>query len=148
MLNHGGLTLVSRPFFEWGKFTMQLIRSAFTIADLLRAPASCFKEGKSLVLRNISIRSKLVILCQSNPLSFSTAAIDEVYKIILPKMIHARFAVVFRHWKSIHCEKHEVALRPKLKASVKVNNGKDYKKRPAAEQPGESVADTKMTKIT
>ena len=148
MLNHGGLTLVSRHFFNWGKSTMQYIRDAFTVDDIQQAPKNCFKNGKKRVLQSISIRSQLVLLCKAHPLSFTSAAIDEVYNIILPKMIHARFAVVFRHWKGLHCQKHEVAFRTKMKASVKENDGKEYKKRSAAEQPDESVSDTKMMKIS
>ena len=69
-----------------------------------------------------------------------------MYHIVLPKMIHARFAVVFRDWKQLHCQKHEVSLRTKLKATVKDN--KDTKKRVATDQPAdEPVANIKSAKI-
>jgi len=45
--------------------------------------------------------------------------IEEVYQIILPKMINSRFSVVLRKWKEAHCQKHEMSLRSSLKAGVK-----------------------------
>ena len=51
-------------------------------------------------------------------MSFQQGAIDEVYRIILQKIVHSRFAVVFRLWKEEHCQKHDVSLRSKLKASL------------------------------
>eukprot|EP00986_Skeletonema_menzelii_P020755 scaffold32210_cov114-Skeletonema_menzelii.AAC.1 len=144
MLNHGGLTLVSKEFFEWGKLTMQSIRDAFTMDHIKSAPRSCFNDRKKYVLQNKSIRSSFFISCQSSPLSFSAKTISTVYDIIVPKMIHARFAVVFRQWKQLHCRKHEVSLRTKLKATVK-----DDKKRAATNQHAdESVVNNKMAKIT
>lgn len=73
-------------------------------------------------------------------MSFQQGAIDEVYGIILQKIVHSRFAVVFRRWKEEHCQKHDVSLRSKLKASVDTNKSskQQKQKRPAPEQPDES----------
>mmetsp|Transcript_12469 Transcript_12469/g.17902 ORF Transcript_12469/g.17902 Transcript_12469/m.17902 type:complete len:132 (+) Transcript_12469:93-488(+) len=70
-------------------------------------------------------------------MSFQQGAIDEVYRIILQKIVHSRFAVVFRLWKEEHCQKHDVSLRSKLKASVDTNKSskQQKQKRPAPEQP-------------
>ena len=105
MLNHGGLTLVSKQFFEWGKLTMKTIRDAFTLDHIQRAPRNCFNDGKRRVLQNKSIHSHFLFACKSIPSFLSHAAMNKVYHIILPKMIHARFAVVFRDWKQLHCQK-------------------------------------------
>jgi hypothetical protein len=148
MLNHGGLTLVSREFFEWGKITMKIIRSKFTVEVIQQDPRNCFKNAKDSVLKNASIRTLFVSSCNKlNQLSFSTKAIDKVYKIIVPKVIHARFAVEFRQWKELYCKKHEsVAFRTQLKATVKDDNGN--KKRAAENQAAadESVVN-KIAKI-
>jgi hypothetical protein len=84
------------------------------------------------------------------PKNNNNNAIDEVYTIILQKMIHSRFAVVFRRWKEEHCQKHDVSLRSKLKASVDNNKGKQQPKRPATEQPDddESAIDVKKAKTS
>jgi hypothetical protein len=150
MVNCGGLTLVSKYFFGWGKDAMKVIRDSFTPRDMKQNLRDCFKNGKLSVMRNTFIRSKFESLCQSSPMSFGEDAIDEVYNIILPKMIHSRFAVVFRRWKEEHCQKHDVSLRSKLKASVDNNKSKQKPKRLAPEQPDddESAIDVKKAKTS
>ncbi len=124
MVNCGGLTLVSKYFFGWGKDAMKVIRNSFTQHDMKQNLRTCFKKGKQRVMDDNSIHSDFVSLCQSSPMSFGRDAIDEVYGIILRKMIHSRFAVVFRRWKEEHCPKHDVSLRSKLKADNKRANNR------------------------
>ena len=96
---------------------------------------SCFKDGKHLVMHNSSIHSKFVSLCQSPSMNFRQDAIEEVYQIILRKMIHFRFAVVFRRWKEQHCQKHDMSLRSNLKACVDKNKKSKETKQPATPHP-------------
>lgn len=135
MVNCGGLTLVSKHYFEWGKKAMKHIRNSFTPNLMTQNLRTCFREGKREVMESKLIRHEFVKVCQSSPMSFQMDAIDEVYKIILQKMVHSRFAVVFRQYKEERCQKHNVSLRGKLKASVDTKR----KKRPAPSvQPDES----------
>jgi ribosomal protein L12E/L44/L45/RPP1/RPP2 len=79
-------------------------------------------------MNNQSIRSDFVLLkCASK---FSRDSIDKVFEVIIRKVVHARFAVVFRQWKEVNCKKHEVATRAQLKATVP--GGKKGEKRHAA----------------
>ena len=80
-------------------------------------------------------------------MKFQQDAIKEVYQIILRKMIHSRFAVVFRRWKEEHCQKHDMSLRSSLKAGVdKIKKSKDTK-RPATPHPA-GVDNNKKSKDT
>ena len=127
LLNNGGLTLVSKEFFDWGRKVMQLVRSSFTPEDIRKNLRNCFKNGKRKVMDNHSIRSEFVLKCMSK---FSRDSIDKVFAVIIRKVVHARFAVVFRQWKEVNCKKHEVSTRAQLKATVP--DGKKGKKRHAA----------------
>jgi len=135
MVNCGGLTLVSSYFFEWGKDAMEVIRNAFTQERMKQNLRSCFKDGKHLVMHNSSIHSKFESLCQSPSMNFQQDAIEEVYQIILRKMIHSRFAVVFRQWKEQHCQKHDMSLRSNLKAGVDKNKKSKVTKQPTTPHP-------------
>ncbi len=143
MVNCGGLTLVSSYFFEWGKDAMEVIRNAFTQERMKQNLRSCFKDGKHLVMHNSSIHSKFVSLCQSPSMNFRQDAIEEVYQIILRKMVHSRFAVVFRRWKEQYCQKHDMSLRSNLKAGVDKNKKKlsNDTKRPATPHPAAAGVD-------
>ena len=147
MVNCGGLTLVSKYFFDWGKEAMKVVRNSFTHDLMTQNLRNCFREGKRLVMDNKHLCHKFVNLCQSSPMSVQRGAIDEVYRIILQKIVHSRFAVVFRQWKEEHCPKHDVSLRSKLKASVDTNKSSKHQKRPAPEPPNTSnEVDTKKSK--
>ena len=53
-------------------------------------------------------------------------ALKLVYKMVLPKVIHSRFAVIFCQWKEIHVKsKDKLALRPTLKVGVSNKAKKD-----------------------
>mmetsp|Transcript_22370 Transcript_22370/g.35088 ORF Transcript_22370/g.35088 Transcript_22370/m.35088 type:complete len:198 (+) Transcript_22370:268-861(+) len=139
--------LVSSYFFEWGKDAMEVIRNTFTQDRMRQNLRSCFKDGKHLVMQNSSIHSKFVSLCQSPSMKFQQDAIEEVYQIILRKMIHSRFAVVFRQWKEQHCQKHDMSLRSNLKAGVdknKKSKGKETKREATPNPAGSKTSnDTK-----
>jgi len=147
MMNCGGLTLVSKYFFDWGKDAMNVIRNAFTQDRMKQSLRTCFKDGKRVVMEDTSIHSKFVSLCQSQSMSFQQDVVEKVYTIILRKMVHSRFAVVFRRWKEEHCQKHDMALRQNLKAGVDKKKRKQTKQL-AAEHPDESAIDIKKTKTS
>ena len=44
LLNRGGLTLVSGPFFEFGKNILNKVRNAFDTEALERYPKTAFKN--------------------------------------------------------------------------------------------------------
>mmetsp|Transcript_10115 Transcript_10115/g.15211 ORF Transcript_10115/g.15211 Transcript_10115/m.15211 type:complete len:127 (+) Transcript_10115:1227-1607(+) len=103
-----------------------------------RSLRTCFRDGKRLVMEDTSIHSKFVSLCQSRSMSFQEDTIEKVYEIILRKMVHSRFAVVFRRWKEEHCQKHDMALRQNLKAGVD-NKKRKRTKQQSPQQPDESI---------
>mmetsp|Transcript_4525 Transcript_4525/g.6284 ORF Transcript_4525/g.6284 Transcript_4525/m.6284 type:complete len:117 (+) Transcript_4525:458-808(+) len=103
-----------------------------------RSLRTCFRDGKRLVMEDTSIHTKFVSLCQSRSMSFQEDTIEKVYEIILRKMIHSRFAVVFRRWKEEHCQKHDMALRQNLKAGVD-NKKRKRTKQQSPQQPDESI---------
>jgi len=116
LLNCGGLTLIKSHYFEWGKQAMHMIRSSFDENKINRDPQHAFDIGKRRVMEDERLKSQFISLCDLN--SRSDAA--EVYDTILSKAIHARFAVVFRHWKEANVKKHgQVAFRTGLKARSK-----------------------------
>eukprot|EP00984_Skeletonema_dohrnii_P032456 scaffold26689_cov72-Skeletonema_dohrnii-CCMP3373.AAC.1 len=80
-------------------------------------------------------------------MSFQEDTIEKVYEIILRKMVHSRFAVVFRRWKEEHCQKHDMALRQNLKAGVD-NKKRKRTKQQSPQQPDESVVDNKKAKTS
>ena len=46
LLNRGGLTLVNKTFFEWGKILLSKIRSAYNLDDMERDPKNAFHNSK------------------------------------------------------------------------------------------------------
>ena len=116
LLNLGGLTLINSRYFEWGKQAMHTIRSSFDENKINRDPQNAFDIGKRGVMEDERLKSQFISLCDLNSQSDAT----EVYDTILSKAIHARFAVVFRHWKEANVKKHgQVAFRTGLKARSK-----------------------------
>ena len=132
LLNRGGLTLVSKPFFEWGKKLMATIRAVFDEAAIDRDPKNAFENSKQLVLSNVELRSSFLSICEKKSLSTASTA-KSVYDKMLTKTIHARFAVVFRQWKERNVEKkNQVAFRTKLKAQGGKSSGDKSKSSVAA----------------
>ncbi|KAL7549977.1 hypothetical protein ACHAWF_014997 [Thalassiosira exigua] len=116
LLNCGGLTLVSKKFFNWAKKLMKLIRKSYTYDDVSRDPVNSFDEAKSVVLNDRSNRELFKALCVKNS-SGSPNVIERVFTVVVRKAVHARFAVVFRRWKEANVKKNgQLALRTKLKA--------------------------------
>ena len=81
----------------------------------------------------------------SPSMAFQQDTIEEVYQIILPKMINSRFSVVFRKWKEAHCQKHEMSLRSSLKAGVSSSKSLPLK-RAATQHTDESTNEIKKAK--
>ena len=108
LLNRGGLTLVSSPFFEFGKKILNKVRNAFDAEALERHPKTAFKNGKKQVMNNAHLQTEFMQLCKERSLSTENAA--SVYPVFLRKVVHARFAVVFRAWKEEHVRKMVVLL--------------------------------------
>ena len=46
LLNRGGLTLVNKRFFEWGKILLSKIRSAYNLDAMERDPKNAFHNSK------------------------------------------------------------------------------------------------------
>ena len=65
-------------------------------------------------MNSAHLRTEFMQLCKDRSLSTKNAAL--AYPIFLRKVVHARFAVVFRAWKEEHVKKNgSVTLRQKLK---------------------------------
>ena len=115
LLNRGGLTLVHKTFFEWGKSLLSTIRNNFSVDDLERDPKNAFSKSKAKVMDDQRLWSWFMALCRRQ--SLCTEIASEVYTVFLLKTIHARFFVVFRHWKEANVKRNgQVAFRIKLKA--------------------------------
>ena len=114
LLNNGGLTLVDKLFFEWGKQVMCTIRKKFNIGILELDPKNAFEKAKKSILDEKLLKARFMDICNINT-RCSEAVATEVYFSILTKTIHARFAAVFRFWKEQNVKKNGTALRMKLK---------------------------------
>ena len=138
LLNRGGLTLVNKHFFEWGKSMMRIIRASFDEETINRDPQHAFEKSKKDVMGNKSLKSQFVLLCQNN------AVANKVYDVFLSKTIHARFAVVFRRWKEKNVKsKHgKVALR----TALKVKSSKSKKSIKSTQQPGNTTTAIETSK--
>jgi len=135
LLNCGGLTLINSRYFEWGKQAMHTIRSSFDENKINRDPQHAFDIGKQRVMEDERLKSQFISLCDMN----SQSAAAEVYNTILSKAIHARFAVVFRHWKEANVKKHgQVAFRTGLKARSKKANAEAQSTHQRATTPKKS----------
>ena len=115
LLNRGGLTLVNKHFFEWGKIVLSLIRNAYGVNGMNRDPKMHStnqkrKTWKTGVKQIISLRFVIVDHCVlSGHLRHMMCSSEET--------IHARFAVVFRLWKEANVKQNgQVAFHTKLKA--------------------------------
>ena len=107
ILNNGGLTLVSDELFPFGMKLMTLVRELFTMQIMDNNPKHTFKIAKKAVLENKSLLNYFRALClQHSGLKGTNLemAVSAVYNMVLPKVIHSRFAVVFCRWKEINGE--------------------------------------------
>ena len=88
-------------------------------------------------MNNAHLRTEFMQLCKDRSLFTENAA--SVYPVFLKKIVHARFAVVFRAWKEEHVKKNgSVTLRQKLKVqSNKSGKGKKRQLPPEAVTPSD-----------
>ena len=129
LLNNGGLTLVSEILFPFGMQLMTAVRESFTMQHMDNNPKHAFKIAKKALLENKRLSNYFRAICQRHSelkgKKFEKA-VSAVYKMVLPKVIHSRFAVVFCRWKEKHVQsKDKHALRPVLKVGVSNKAKKD-----------------------
>ena len=80
-----------------------------------RDPKNAFHNSKKQIMEDRSLQSHFIALCRKQSLCSDTASV--VYDMVLRKTVHARFAVVFRHWKEANVKRNgQVAFRTLLKA--------------------------------
>jgi hypothetical protein len=116
MANRGGLTLVNSNFFEFGKSFLSTVRGAFNEDMITQDPHHAFENAKTHVMNNQSLRSYFLALCKKHSVGDLTAC-EHVYTTVVRKTIHARFSVVYRHWKEANVKRNgQVAFRTQLKA--------------------------------
>lgn len=128
LYNEGGLTLIKKEFFEWAKQLMDNIRLTFTEHTIDLDPHNCFGIAEKVVMSNKNFRSSFISISSKHSGTINVETMNDVYDMIVPKAIHARFAVVFRRWKEKNCSKlGDVALRTKLKAGSKKKSTKEKK---------------------
>lgn len=123
MLNHGGLTLVSREFFEWGRDLMKIVRENYSEESINMDPVNSFKAGKHNVLGNDGVKRDFMACCEKLCPGAHPTVVTIIFDNIVTKTIHAKFGYTFRRWKEKNVKKHEnLALRTKLKAHAKSAN--------------------------
>ena len=119
LYNQGGLALITKEYFEWAKQLMDEARLNFTENHIDTDPHNSFGIAEKFIMKNNTLRSAFVSLCCKYSGVNDVSAIRTVYDIFVPKVLHARFAVVFRDWKMKYVSKvGDVGLRAKLKATV------------------------------
>ena len=105
LLNNSGLTLVSEKLFSFGMQLMTAVRESLTMQHKDNSPKHAFKIAKKAVLENKTLSNYFRALCiQNSALKGKKleVAVSAVYKMVLPKVIHSWFAVVFCRWKEKH----------------------------------------------
>lgn len=128
LLNRGGLTLISKPFFEWAKLLLKLIRTVFTVDTIDLDPKGSFEKAKTSITTHNSLKAHFMFICKKYSLASPKRA-NEVYPILVEKIFHARAGPVFRRWKELNVKKNGVALRPKLKAASSLSSSERPSKR-------------------
>ena len=129
VLNNGRLILVSDKFFPFGMQLMTAVRELFTMQIMDNNLKHVFKIVKKAVLEKKSLWNyfRALRLRHSGLKGRNLEmAVSAVYNMVLPKVIHSRFSVVFCRWKEIHVKsKDKLALRPALKVGVSSKAKKD-----------------------
>ena len=114
LVNRGGLTFVNNKFFKRGRLVLSSIRKAFDVDVIERDPKNAFHNSKQKIMEDSGLKNYFISLCKQQ--SMCTVIASDVYDVFLRKTIHARFAVVWRHWKEANIKKNgQVAFRTKLK---------------------------------
>ncbi|EJK77419.1 hypothetical protein THAOC_00754, partial [Thalassiosira oceanica] len=85
MLNHGGLTLITKPFFSWAKRLVKTVRDAFTKDSIDRNPHDCFARSEKSVMSDKTLRTDFILLCKKHSEVESLDSINKAYEIIVPK---------------------------------------------------------------
>ena len=92
-------------------------------------PKKAFRIAKKAVMENPTLTNYFAALCSQHSGLEGTKlkrALKLVYKMVLPNVIHSRFAVVFRLWKEMHVQsKDKHALRNVLKVGASNKAKKD-----------------------
>ena len=124
MLNHGGLTIVNKQFFSFGKLLLSTIRNTFDVDVISQDPSNAFENAKMSVVANTNLKFHFTFLCEKYSLG-NTDTCNKVYDVFLTKTIHARFAVVFRHWKEANVKTHHHCQAYHQKEEVKIESGEE-----------------------
>ena len=134
MLNTGGLTLVRKEYFQWGRNLLAKIRWSLTQELLAQDPIAGFAREKETLIKNQVLLNHFKAICRrwsdkSHPKKIEDAA-RVIHKGTVEKVVHARFGVEFKRFKfeKIHA-KDGIALRNGLKvASARSTSAKKEKK--------------------
>ncbi|KAL7531495.1 hypothetical protein ACHAWF_003789 [Thalassiosira exigua] len=114
---------------------MSAVRATFTFDAIDRDPQHSFKKANILVLKDRSLISHFHQIIEKNAIS-DLKLCETVFTVVVQKVIHARFAVVFRRWKEINVKKNDqLSLRTKLKAQGSLTSkkgGRSKKGRPVS----------------
>ena len=122
MLNTGGLTLVRKEFFQWGRNLVAKVRSSLTEELLTQDPINGFAKEKETIVKSKILLNHFTAICRrcsdkSDPKKLKEAA-AVVYKGIAEKVVHSRFGSEFKKFKFKKIQaKDGIALRNGLKVT-------------------------------
>ena len=120
MLNTGGLTLVRKEYFQWGRNLVAKIRGSLNQELLEQDPIAGFAREKEILIKNKPLLNHFKAICRrcsdKSDLKKIEDAAGVIHKGIVEKVVHARFGVEFKRFKfeKIHA-KDGIALRNGLK---------------------------------
>ena len=110
LLNNGGLTIVNKTFFEWGKQVMDTIRHNFNIGILELDPKHAFETAKKSILSEKLLKARFMTIYHHEKLCSKTVA-AEVYTSILTKNNPCQVCSCFPILEGTNCRKNgNVAL--------------------------------------
>ena len=73
---------------------MSTIRNKFNIGTTELDPKHAFEKSKNSILGDPMLKLRFMAICKLHNLCSKSIA-SEVYSVVLTKIVHARFAVVF-----------------------------------------------------
>ena len=83
MLNQGGLTIVNKSFFPFGKKLMQEIRTTFTEQSIeVRAP-NCVGIAEASIMGNKNLSSQFTSLCLQHASNVNIKIIESTYQLVV-----------------------------------------------------------------
>ena len=135
LLNSGGLTLPSVNFYPFGMELMEEIRINITIDTINRNPQSGLRLAADKLIKNSQLEDRFNEICKQCwgmdgkkcgiAEKHLNSTINAVYKIMLPKVIHAFSGPLVRRWQELKISKEDkVGFRPGLKAGVAAKSRK------------------------